>query len=332
MRVMRHDLADPGALSGATSTAEHWALTPTALVAAADDARSDGEVLTAHDGSRLVGYLPVWRYAAIASCSDVVQSAPDLIRLLGDRPVYVAGSYQQMAGGAVLDPTLTPAERLTVLTLLREHATCMLRAPLIVPFVTTDDPLTSCSPSTVLPGPTRFCLAPLASREEFLASLPRSRRSILSRDYRQLDRDGLQVAVGEADLDETHYALVSKVKQRHDVNEPPVLVRWRLSRWRKVVQRPTSWSVRDAAGELVAFAIGSHGACGRLEVYEVGVDYSHDAAHPAYIAAMLLGPLGTAWRTGRSMIGLGFDAGTPKRLRGAAEEDTVHLLFDEVAR
>jgi hypothetical protein len=154
----------------------------------------------------------------------------------------------------------------------------------------------------------------------YLASLNASRRSVVKRDWRGLDSARMRARrAPAASMVDRVIELVGNVKRRHDLADPPMLIRWRLQSWLRFATDPMAFWIPDDAGNPAAVSLASTvGDC--LEMYEIGLldDWAHRQL--AYAEVLVYAPLRYATDHGLARVSLGLGSERPKQLRGAVAE------------
>ncbi|HEV3169580.1 MAG TPA: hypothetical protein VGZ32_04545 [Actinocrinis sp.] len=153
----------------------------------------------------------------------------------------------------------------------------------------------------------------------YIAGLKSSRRSVVVRDVRALEQQGLRAElVDPATILAEAAPLIIDVKANHGQDEHPQLVEYRLERWiGQGAGVALAFALRDAHGSLLAAAFGRR--CGRvIEMYEIGLCNGIPARTLAYAEVLIYAPLRHAADTGCTVLRLGCESGHPKQLRGAA--------------
>ncbi len=156
------------------------------------------------------------------------------------------------------------------------------------------------------------------TRAAYLAALRHSRRSVVIRDERELDRLGLRArAVAPGDVLEQAVPLVAAVKEKHGAAEHPRLVEYRLDRWSQGgAGTAVAFALHDQAGVLLAVSFGRcHGDT--VEMYEIGLQPDGPSRRLAYAEVLVYAPLRFAFDHGCTRLRLGCDSTHPKQLRGA---------------
>lgn len=152
----------------------------------------------------------------------------------------------------------------------------------------------------------------------YLASLRHSRRSVVVRDERELDRLGLRArTLAPSDILAEAVPLVAAVKARHGAAELAPLVEYRLDRWiRSGAGSAVAFAVRDQSGALLAVSFGRrHGDT--VEMYEIGLQSDVPSRHLGYAEVLVYAPLRYAFEHECTRLRLGCDSTHPKQLRGA---------------
>jgi uncharacterized protein len=157
------------------------------------------------------------------------------------------------------------------------------------------------------------------TRVAYLASLRHSRRSVVLRDERELDRLGLRAEVVApcAVLSEA-VPLVAAVKTGHGIVEPAELGSYRLGQWSQAgAGTAIAFALHDPDGELLAV---SFGRCDKdtVEMYEIGLRSGSPDRRLAYAEVLVYAPLRYAFDHGCTRLRLGCESIHPKQLRGAA--------------
>jgi RimJ/RimL family protein N-acetyltransferase len=156
------------------------------------------------------------------------------------------------------------------------------------------------------------------TRAAYLASLRHSRRSVVVRDERELDRLGLraQAVVPQAVLGEA-VPLVAAVKARHDAIEPAEFASYRLGQWSQAgAGTAIAFALRDQGGELLAVSFGRHDQ-DTVEMYEIGLRSDSPDRRLGYAEVLVYAPLRYAFEYGCRRLRLGCESIHPKQLRGA---------------
>ncbi len=300
------------------------------------DARWEAEFLCAWDADRLVGCAVLAR-PTVATLADpelrraVRLAAPTSsdtsgLVLLGSPLEYAAGLAVRGDSRfepaelrrALVDAAVEAAQR-RLLSLGTIFAGPQLTEQLVhaAPPSGPDDPLAAAVPLTER----AMIVGPFADFEQYLAAQSGSRRAMIRRELRTIDRIGLEVSV--VDL-ETAFAagaceLISELKVRHGLPEPPRLVQLRMRRWAAAAAGEVHAILVRSGDRLVAAAVtlryGRH-----HEVYEAGLrDDFADRVH-AYAVACFYEPIRQLIARQGRRLDLGVGTTHAKQLRGARLE------------
>ena len=299
------------------------------------DARWDAEFACAWDGDRLVGCVVLARPAVPALADPELRRAVDLVAPQLDLSrLLLVGSPVEYASGVALRRDL-PVEPAEVRHALVAAAAATARSrQLDLATIFAGPALTSDLVSVAWPGDREAALAaavplteraritgPFADFEQYLQAQSGSRRAMIRRELRTIDRLGLDVRVVE--LDEAFAAgacdLIAELKVRHGLPEPPRLVQLRVQRWARAACGAVRAILVRAGERLVAVALTQQ--CGRHhEVFEAGLrDDFPDRVH-AYALACFYEPVRQLAEQGGAVLDLGVGTTHAKVLRGATVE------------
>lgn len=300
------------------------------------DARWDADFVCAWDGDRLVGCVVLARPATPALADPELRRA---VGLVAPQPTDLSrlvflGSPVEYASGVALRRDL-PCEAAEVRRdLVAAAALTAHHRQLDLATIFAGPALTADLVSVAWPGDREAPLAaavplteraqltgPFADFEQYLQAQSGSRRAMIRRELRTIDRLGLDVSVVE--LDEAFAAgacdLISELKVRHGLPEPPRLVQLRVQRWARAACGAVRAILVRAGGRLVAVALTQQ--CGRRhEVFEAGLrDDFPDRVH-AYALACFYEPVRQLAEQGGEVLDLGVGTTHAKVLRGATLE------------
>lgn len=286
-------------------------------------------VVTATRGDRVVGFLPVSRTTGDDFPADIFDpraQVPDLAGAdRGARDYLLVGGHFDLASGCAVRSDLRGPDaahvRRAVARAAFDHArdeglTGVALYVADAERAEWDDPDAPYAGEQV----TEFATIELAepTRECYLASLRHSRRSVVVRDERELDRQGLRAtAVTPDDVLAEAAPLIVDVKANHGEVEHPQLVEYRLERWiRQGAGTPVAFVLRDGRGTMLAVSLGRHHG-DVIEMYEIGLRAGIPGRGLAYAEVLVYAPLRHAFGHGCTRLRLGCDSIHPKRLRGA---------------
>lgn len=322
---VRHPGEMPSELACASWSQVSAALAPQDLLRQPTEAQWTVSWVVAEAAGAVVGLLPTWRSRRPRFSSalfDPATVAPSIFdRATRDARDYLliggatdlvagysvvgglAGDERRRVGAALVAGAFAEAEARGL-----RGAALYVRRDQLDAFAGRDAVEVDQFAELVLPG---------RDFDSYVRALDHGRRSVVRRDLKRLDEQGLRgEAVPARDVVDEAAGLVVNVKSRHDVFDHPELAAMRLNRWagRTLGQR-LAFTVRDAAGELLAVSFGClHGDV--LELYEIGLAEA-EQRHLGYVEALVYAPLRFAADHGCRLLQLGLGSSRPKTLRGA---------------
>lgn len=291
------------------------------------DPRLDGQVLVLRHDGHVEGFLPVAQ-PRIARLGDPKYDPASVARSddVDARGWLLIGGGSEYLGGVVLAADATEGAASSLFRAAAEVAVDRGLRPIALHV---PDDQVELAVEALGDGAERqrtsaraSLLGPISSDDEYLASLSRSRRSMVRRDRRDFAARGLTTAVvpfGEEDP--CGPEMIASVKRRHGTPDQPALARLRLDAWGATrTGEFIAIEVRDVGGELLAISYACIGSQS-LEVLDVGLVSESDARLMAYLEACYYRPIALMIENGCARIDLGTEAVQPKVLRGATTSE-----------